>query len=611
MLKIIGWILFSAVLLFGQYDDNRVLVKVGDVKITVGEFKKRFELSPQTGRHIKGGLQGQKEELLKTLIAEKLWSKEAEARGFDTTAIMTKTFKNLEKMYVRDALYRSEILDNVKVRPELLREAYFRSRFILHLNYLYSENQNEIFTIFYKLNNGASFDSLLAARPEGALQKETYAVEFGQMDKKVEDELYRIKPGHFTEPFQAPEGWYIFKLVTIEEKKVENARQLEVMRKNAEKVVHNTIEDSIYNDYFNSFFTDRKITTNGQLFWSFADRVTKIIQTNQKKDNVTQGEKIHLYDEDLLRIEREFPKDSLYMPFVIFNRQPITFQEFFRAFAFEGFYAVSTDPDTISSQLNSRVKRFIEQELLAREAAGKNLENHPEVKDDLEMWRDYYLSTLLRTDFKDSIEVTDAELKEMYERENDISPVKVNIIEILVDDLETVEKIFGEIEEGKDFRELAVKYTKREWTKKQNGEFGLFAVNTNGEIGRIASNMEIGEIYGPLEVKQGFSIFKLIDKTEEQKNVSSPESFEESKPELVKKLKNEKYLKAMVNKTLQFADKYDVQINEELLKQIDVANFNMFVYKYFGFGGRSVAVPVMVPFTEWFEPWKSGIKVLP
>lgn len=603
--------LLTASLLFAQYNDNRVLVKIGDVEITVGEFEKRFELSPQLGRHIMGDPLGKKEELLKTLIAEKLWAKEAEAEGFDTTAIMTKTFKNLEKMYVRDALYRSEILEKVKIQPEMLREAYFRSRFVLNLNFLYSENQNEIYTLFYNLQQGADFDSLLATRPESYLQAEPYKAEFGQMAKEVEDELYRIKPGYYTQPFKAPEGWYIFKLLSVDEKNIANAKDAETLKKNAEKVVAETVEDSIFTDYYQQFFKERKITTNGAVFWNFADKVTRIIQENQQKEDIAQGEKIHLYDEDFLRVEREMSPDTLNMTFIQFNKEPVTFQTFFRAFAFEGFYAISTNPDTVSSQLNSRVKRFIEHELLAREGLGQNLQNHPEVSADIKLWRDYYLSTLLRTEFKDSINVTEQDLRDLYERENNISPAKVNIVEILVSDLETVEKIFAELDKGADIHDLAVKYTKREWTKKNRGEFGLFAVSSYGEIGRVANTLNIGEIYGPLEVKDGYSIFKLIDKKEEGSGAANRKSFEEAKPELTKKLKQENYLKSLVNKTLQLADKYDVTINEQLLKEIDVANFNMFVYKYFGFGGRSVAVPVTVPFTEWFLPWKSGVKVLP
>ena len=43
-----------------------------------------------------------------------------------------------------------------------------------------------------------------------------------------------------------------------------------------------------------------------------------------------------------------------------------------------------------------------------------------------------------------------------------------------------------------------------------------FPITEHGEIGRIASTMNVGDIYGPLELKEGYSIFKLIDKQEQK-----------------------------------------------------------------------------------------------
>lgn len=606
-------IIFLAIasLLNGQYNDNRVLVKIGNTEITVGEFQKRYELSPQLQRHIKGDDHGLKMELLKTLIAEKLWALEAENRGYDTTAIMTKTFKSLEKMYLRDALYRQEIMDKINITPQMIQEANFRSRFILNLHFLFSEDRNEIYSLYNTLNSGAEFDSVLAGRPEYYVQPDGYQAVFGQMTKEVEDELYKIKPGHYTKPFEAPEGWYIFKLVSVAEKPVPDAKQAEAELKNARKVLRETVEDSIYNDYHTKFFKGRHINSNTDLFWAFADKVIDRIKTKKANDNPSQRGKITLGEQDFLDIEKAIPADSLQMDFITFSKNPVTLKEFYRSFAFEGFYTFTTDADTISAQLNSRVKRFVEQELLAREAEGQNLQNYPEVKGDIKMWRDYYLSTLLRSSFRDSVEVTEADLRDQYERDNRISPAKVNIVEILVDDLDTVEKIFSELDNGADFRDLAVKYTKREWAKESRGEFGFFAVSAHGEIGRVAASLEIGEIFGPLETEQGYSVFKLIGKKEAGELPAEAKSFEEMKPELTKKVKEDKSFKNIINKTLQFADKYGVDINTELLDNIKTINYNMFVYKYFGFGGRTAAVPIITPFPHWYIPWKSGVKVLP
>lgn len=99
--------LFSNFLL-AQNVDEQVLAKVGDEEITIAEFKQRFELVPQVNQN-KKSLEARKAELLYTIIAEKLWAQEAEELGLDTSEVVQLTFKNIEKRYVRDALYKKKL----------------------------------------------------------------------------------------------------------------------------------------------------------------------------------------------------------------------------------------------------------------------------------------------------------------------------------------------------------------------------------------------------------------------------------------------------------------------------------------------------------------------
>ena len=87
-------------------------------------------------------------------------------------------------------------------------------------------------------------------------------------------------------------------------------------------------------------------------------------------------------------------------------------------------------------------------------------------------------------------------------------------MKFLTDSLEIIESVVRELEKGADFRKLASLHTKRTWTKNNGGEFGFFPVTMYGDIGRIAATMNIGEIYGPIKLPEGYSIFKLIDKRE-------------------------------------------------------------------------------------------------
>ena len=169
---------------------------------------------------------------------------------------------------------------------------------------------------------------------------------------------------------------------------------------------------------------------------------------------------------------------------------PITVKQFLREFIFDGFYSANVKPNVIAAKMNSRIKSFIEMELLAREGYKRGLQNLPEVKSSISMWRDNYLAKILKNMLLDSVKVSDAEVYDYYLNGNSIgesSLMEVNILEILTDSLEVIESVLNDLARGVDFRQLASLHTKRIWTRNNGGEFGFFPVTMYGDIGSIAA----------------------------------------------------------------------------------------------------------------------------
>ncbi len=178
-----------------------------------------------------GAEESLKKEVLYSIIAEKLWALEAESMGLDNSELIKLTYKAIEKMYVRDALFRQEILNKIQLSDDYLNEAFRRNNLVLNLNYLFSEDETVINDFYTQLINGVDFYSIFLKRPESKLQENPYQVSYGQMDKNVEDILYNLKPGEFTQPIKAPKGFYIFKLLSTQTKIIENAQQAEEQKK--------------------------------------------------------------------------------------------------------------------------------------------------------------------------------------------------------------------------------------------------------------------------------------------------------------------------------------------------------------------------------------------
>ena len=99
-------------------NNDKVLAAVGEIKITESEFLERFELTPQFGSHRKRLIDISKLDFLYTLIAEKLWALEAKNENLDQEKSYQTAVNSIEKMFVRDALYRTEILDKINISDE-------------------------------------------------------------------------------------------------------------------------------------------------------------------------------------------------------------------------------------------------------------------------------------------------------------------------------------------------------------------------------------------------------------------------------------------------------------------------------------------------------------
>lgn len=230
----------------------------------------------------------------------------------------------------------------------------------------------------------------------------------------------------------------------------------------------------------------------------------------------------------------------------------------------------------------------------------------------MKMWRSNYLQQALQNQIIDSIEVSDSAVLKYYENRytSEEIPMQVNIVEVLTDSLETVDHILSELEKGVPIKQLASKFTEREWTRENGGEFGFFPINAHPEIGMIAAQMEVGDIFGPLNLEEGYSIFQLIGK-DERKVAPPSKTFEEVKESLRRELAEKEAWEKIINKTVEFAEKYKFKIDADVLKSIEVTSINSFAIRNMGFGGKVTAVPLTAPFVEWIYKLRERTEELP
>lgn len=580
------------------------VAKIGSTAISEDEFLERYELTPVFGKHKKGNEGENKLKFLYTLIAEKLWALKALEERLDTTEAMLTTFEAFQKMFVRDFVYQKEIRRSVVITEEEESEAYKRNGTKLFVNYLISTDKEEIDNLYNFLNQGIPFDTILAESPELEEQKTPIEIVYGQMDEEVEDILFNLKKGEFSKPILTPDGYYIFRIVNKVETILMNQSEQDDSYKRARQIVQARKERELFFKFYEERFRDTKVVADAKLLRSLTVQLSQVLEAKAKQRNTKQGDKIYLEPLEVKKILDYYLSDTLSSIIIKFPEDPITLRKFILMLGFDGFSITETSVNEVFSRLNKRTRSFIEQELIAREGLRKGYQNEPEVRSSLKMWFDNYLFQMLQSKFTDTVEVTEQEAYDFYKSYSKEYkfPLRMNIGEILTDSLEIVTKVLQEIDNGREFKELAKLYNKRESTKVNDGEYGLTPVTMLGELGRIASMMAIGDVYGPIKLPEGYSIIKLLDK-EIEKIDDSRKQFDEMKTKIISDLKYQKVKRFLSTYTADLAIKYGIDINADVLNGIKSTMMNSFGIRYMGFGGRITAAPLLAPQEDWIDEY--------
>lgn len=601
---------FYLVPCYSQSFNEEPLVSVGNLIITADEFQQRYEMTPLFRKQVKRWTEALKLEFLYTIIAEKLWAMDAYQKGYNKNEVMQFSEKTFEKMFIRDALYHQEIKSKIEITEEQFIEGYLRSTQKLFVNFLFSEDEEEINSLYNFLNNGFPFDTILAESPELDEQFKPIEITFGQMEKFIEDSLYNLKVGEYTTPVFTKDGWYIFRLTNKTETLLLTEKDKNNALSGVKKIIEAQKEKELYYNFYQKFFAVFKIDVDGELIKNICKNISLIFAEKKKVNQIGNDESIYLSADDILLLEDSIGEKFLALPLVKLESETITLKEFIRYLAFDGFSLQNYDIESVFKLIDSKMRTFIEYELLAKEGYKRNLDKLPDVQKQVNMWKENYLYQFLQSQFLDSVSVSEEEAYQYYLsiQKEEKYPTLVNIIEIFTDSIEIVEKIMIEMEKGIDFREIALKYNKRESTKKNGGEYGLFSIHMHGDIGRVAAKMEIGGISDPIKIPEGFSIFKLIDKQNEK--TIPPKPFEKFKNEYIRELGYNKARIKMINFTVNLALKYGVSINFELLKTIPVTNINAFGFRHLGFGGRLTAAPLIAPDIDWVDKWIDKLQII-
>lgn len=133
--------------------DVSVVAEIADTKITAKEFLYRLELSPFITHKSAWNQDSLKSDFLYSLVAERLWYLDAIENGLSESEEFRFYFKPLEDIFLRDALFKREVEEKVKLSAEDVSNALRKAQYKIISKILTSTDSVLIFELYSKTSD--------------------------------------------------------------------------------------------------------------------------------------------------------------------------------------------------------------------------------------------------------------------------------------------------------------------------------------------------------------------------------------------------------------------------------------------------------------------------
>lgn len=528
-------------------EEAAVLAKVGDRQITADDFAAFASSIPEGMKSGPTPLEANKK-LLSSLIDKTLLLAEASALDLENDPELLQQIAKESKSRVLALYQQQEISEKISISDEELeahQRATHRDR-ALRFSGIMLKSIAEAEQLIVDLEGGADFHKLAEER---SIHRETAERGGDSGGYKLRDQtiptiaesVFPLEVGQISKPIpvmhESEDHFVVFKV--LDEMPVPL--------------------DAVYERVKEEVFASKRTERIEELLAFINDKYQPQIQEAQlgllaQLSAATADTPLTL------------PGSEGDLPLVSFTGGEITLDEFLLD-AKEAHVnpADFADPARIKTVLD---RIFIPAHLFMAEAIGFGIDQDPRLDKFLNQRKTSMLLSLLRRRQVDQyIAVTDDEARAFYDAnpEKFIPPATTTAAEVLVASDSLAQRVKRLLQEGEDPQALYDRYSLREEAAHHNGRLEINAYNQSflPGVSEIAQSLEIGQVGGPVKIKEGYSVFKVLARTQEKAPYN-----DESKRRSTAYVKVDKAKRSYVKYVQSLREKYPVVINEEMLQQI-------------------------------------------
>ena len=487
---------------YGRTANNVLLARIGATEITVEELRRFKAETPALLRSEKEGIE-EVRDYLQTMIDTELMLLEVREQGIEQDPeFLRKWEEERRKKLVAEFLDR-KIWGKIELSTEELHRRFAESKWnrTLKLAHIRVETEEETRRVMRELEQGRPFEEVARARsidqataPKGG-EIESFYGRLNLLDLGVTpaigEELLDLGVGAFSRPFQVADGYEIFKVM----------------------------EDRPAPSHYSGIFARQTLKREFQTRWKelVAELASEFEVRLDRPGISLLIEKAPRVEEDVLELSAQEQQ----MPLCHFRGGELTLEDFLNAY--QRARPAPLDSSGIVELVN---RRLLPDVLLYQAAVQEGVEEDESVATWLEAKKEAMLVEALRKrEVDERIVIDDEAARGYYETHlgRFMQPEDIWMVEILVKTREEAEGLLERIRRGEYMEELAARFSIRPGAERNEGVFHMhpFEWPTYGALLNEAREADAGELRGPVEVKEGYSVFKVLDKI-----APKPEPFE-------------------------------------------------------------------------------------
>ncbi len=447
---------------------------------------------------------------LNLLIDKKIFAQEGKKHGFDKTPHVDKVIAWVKRDEMLRALYAEQVRNKAQVSEEEIKVAFFQGLTSLHVHHIFVTTKQQAEQVRQALESGVPFEKIAAQTFHDSTLRANGGdlgyLTFSDMDEDFARAAFALKDGQISQPVHTKWGYHIIRVDDRRQMVFAGQHELNQMRSKIVRELKEKKEKKLAGQFVKNYMDKLDVKMVNASFNILASRIKQIV--------VSANQMIPDYRPMLGGKEIELMSDGLNAHLddvlITFKTGQWTIREFIDKLR---QLPMTKRPRLDNpNMLRHDIGVMLRDEFLAKEARRRGLDKDLRVQTEVKKWQEEFTFSEYWNAVRDTIKVNEAEKENYFSLHQGryLEPEKVHVAEILLATPKEATDFLKKVKAGQDFGKLASKYSLRKWAAKNGGDLGWITRGQYGNISIKSFELKDGEVYGPVQVREGYAIIKRL-----------------------------------------------------------------------------------------------------